>query len=122
MRMHRTLAGIAAVALMAATSACRHEQPGGLSPNLLRALVVPAPGQTDSAVVAMNGAPDLREHVADRELWVYNRAAPDGLGLRRTTAAVWFREGIVVDVNVTSSVFTPSPTIPDAPFAAADAR
>lgn len=101
-----------AAALVLAAGACHRAEPGGLSPNTLRELAVPAAGLTEAEVIALNGAPDRREPTDAGEVWVYARLHPRGTGIESKTATVWFRDGVVVDAAVTTGFSTSVPTLP----------
>lgn len=103
---------LAAIALSIASGACRPAEPIGLNPNAMRELFVPAVGQTEAAVVEMNGAPDHREQVDGLEMWVYARTLPAVPELRSRAALVWFRDGVVVKVGTSGGFSAPSPTFP----------
>lgn len=101
-----------AAALVLAAGACHRAEAGGLSPNTLRDLTVPAAGLTEAEVIALNGAPDRRERADGGEVWVYARMHPRGTGIESKTATVWFRDGVVVDAAVMTGFSTPTPTVP----------
>jgi hypothetical protein len=103
---------IAAVALAIAGGACRTAAPADLNPNAMRELFVPAVGQTEAAVVKLNGAPDHREQVDGLEMWVYARTLPAVPELRSRSAIVWFRDGVVVKVGTSGGFSAPNPTFP----------
>ena len=94
----------------------RTEAPAGPEPLAVGKVVVPAAGQSQVQVVALNGQPERRESVDGGEVWVYSRVAPDGVAMRTQTAQVWFRDGIVVKVGESTSRWTPNPTLPERPL------
>jgi hypothetical protein len=101
-------------AAVLALGAChRAETPHGPEPLVVGEVVIPAAGQSQAEVVAMNGQPERRETVDGGEVWVYSRLIPDGLVLRSRTAQVRFRDGIVVGVGESTSTWTPNPTFPE---------
>jgi hypothetical protein len=100
------------VALAAATGACRYETPIGLNPNAMRELSIPAVGQTQAAVVELNGGPDHREKTDSLEMWVYARTLPPVDGLQSKSAIIWFRDGVVVRVGASGGFSAPNPTFP----------
>lgn len=104
--------GIAAAVLMATSSACRHAEPIHLDPNAMRELFVPALGQTQAAVVELNGDPDHREQTGGLEMWVYARTLPAVPELRSRSALVWFRDGVVVRIGESGGFSAPQPTLP----------
>jgi hypothetical protein len=118
MRSRTILLRIAAVAVAIASSACHHAERLDLDPDAMRELVVPAIGQTEAAVVALNGGPDHREKADDGEMWVYARTLPAVGDLRSRSAIVWFRDGVVVRVGVSGGFSAPNPTFPLAGAAA----
>jgi hypothetical protein len=112
MRLRTNSIGIAAVALMLASSACRHAEPIHLNPNAMRELFVPVIGQTQAAVAELNGAPDHIEQTDTLEMWVYARTLPAVPELRSRSAIVWFRAGVVVRVSESGGFSAPQPTFP----------
>lgn len=105
-----------ATAVLALGGCHRAEAPGRPEPLALGEVVVPVAGQSQAQVVALNGQPERREIVDGREMWVYSRLVPDGVALRSRTAQVWFRDGVVVQVGESSSLWTPNPTFPEHPL------
>lgn len=101
-----------AILMVLATAGCHAPPPVPLAPNAMRALVVPAIGQTRATVARLNGEPDHREEVRGLEMWIYARTLPAVADLRSRAAIVWFRDGVVVDVGVSGGFPAPNPTLP----------
>lgn len=113
MSPRKNLLRVVAAGMMIASSACTGSRGMDLTPNTLRALTIPAVGETAAAVVAMNGEPQRRERADGTEVWVYNRVQPEGTGLRSRSALVRLRDGVVVDARETvGGLWTPAPTVP----------
>lgn len=110
-----------AAAVLAGGACHRAEAPRAPGPLALGEVVVPAAGQSQAQVVALNGQPERREAVDGGEVWIYSRLVPKGKVLRRRTAQVRFRDGIVVEVGESTSTWTPNPTFPEHPSAHAAA-
>lgn len=112
MRPRSKLLRLAAAVLTVLGGACYSPAPIQLAPNAMRELVLPAAGQTEAAVVALNGDPDHREQVGGLEMWVYARTLPPVADLRSRSALVWFRDGIVVRAGLSGGFSAPNPTFP----------
>ncbi|HST59677.1 MAG TPA: hypothetical protein VLK84_13330 [Longimicrobium sp.] len=108
-----------AAAVLALGGCHRAEAPRGPEPLAVGKVVVPAAGQSQAQVVALNGQPERREAVEGGEVWIYSRLMADGLVLRSRTAQVRFRDGIVIEVGESTSAWTPNPTFPEWPVAQA---
>jgi hypothetical protein len=112
MRLRTNWIGMAAVAVMLASSACQRAEPIHLNPNAMRELFVPVVGQTQAAVAELNGAPDHIKQTDSLEVWVYARTLPAVPELRSRSAIVWFRDGVVVRVGTSGGFSAPQPTFP----------
>lgn len=112
MRPRSALLRLAAPILTVGMGACHSPAPIQLAPNAMRELVLPTVGQTEAAVVALNGDPDHRQQVDSLEMWVYSRTLPPVGDLRSRSALVWFRDGIVVRAGLSGGFSAPNPTFP----------
>lgn len=105
----------ALAALVVGPSACHRIDGEPPAPLVLREFVVPDDAVTEDSVLALNGPPQRRERVDGLEMWVCSRSMPEGVGLRSTTAIVWFRNGAVLRTEVREGFTVPTPTFPVEP-------
>jgi hypothetical protein len=101
--------------LITGLGACQqHPEPAQVSPDPRRHVVMPAPGDTEDSVLALNGPPDRQTRADSLDLWVYARMTPEGRGIRLRNSMIWFQNGTVVDTATGGAYTEPTPTFPPA--------